>query len=231
MKENLAHITFIIDKSGSMGNRRAQIVSGVNEFIDTQRKEPGEATVSIIQFSSSYLWNLTNNIRNDTGYVETVLNQNIKNVKKMTLEDYVPNGGTALFDAIGRAVTNLGNHLSSIDESQRPSKVMIVIMTDGEENSSQEYDPVSIKQMITHQKDKYNWEFMFIGSDQNSVLMAKNLLNIDGGLAVAVDNNWEKNLNGITRSISSYRLGEERSVYSQVLNQSVSSVGQVNKLP
>lgn len=225
MKENLTHITFIIDKSGSMGSRRQQIVGGVNEFVDAQRKEKGEATVSIIQFSSLSWYG------SDEGYVETVLNQDIKNIKAMILEDYVPSGGTALFDAVGKTISNLGRDLAGLDESLRPSKVMIVIMTDGEENSSREYNSKSVGEMIARQKNEYNWEFMFIGSDQNSVLMAKSLLNIDGGLAVAVDNNWKKNMEGITRSVSSYRLGEERSVYSRVLNESVSSLGHEEDLP
>jgi len=225
MKQNLTHITFIIDKSGSMESRRQQIVGGFNEFVDAQRKEDGEATVSIIQFSSLGWFG------SDEGYVETVLNKDIKNIKPMTLEDYVPSGGTALFDAIGKTISNLGRDLAGLNESLRPSKVMIVIMTDGEENSSREYDSKSVGGMITRQKNEYSWEFMFVGSDQNSVLMAKNLLNIDGGLAVAVDNNWKKNMEGITRSVSSYRCGEERSVYSQVLNESVSSIGHEGELP
>jgi hypothetical protein len=101
-----------------------------------------------------------------------VFDKPISDVKEMTQADFVPRGGTALLDAQGRSITELGAELASLPESERPNKVIFVTLTDGDENASKEYMRDRVKTMTEHQRSTYNWEFVFLGANQDAIQTA-----------------------------------------------------------
>ena len=151
MKQNYTDITFILDRSGSMQSIKDDTIGGFNEFLDSQKKLPGECTLSLVQFDDKY---------------EVVYeNKPISKAPKLKLE---PHGMTALLDAVGRTINNVGERLSALDEDKRPDSVLMVIITDGQENSSREFNNQQIKDMIEHQTNVYNWTFVYIGANQDA---------------------------------------------------------------
>lgn len=155
MKENLTEIVFILDRSGSMGSLTEDTIGGFNTFIENQKKEEGEAILTTILFDDKY---------------EVLHNGvNLKDVKPLTNKEYYARGMTALLDAIGKTINTVGERLSKTKEEDKPSKIIFVITTDGEENSSREFTQLKIKEMIEHQTNKYNWQFMFLGANIDAV--------------------------------------------------------------
>lgn len=155
MKKDYTHIAIVLDRSGSMGSVKQDTIGGFNEFLKSQQEVKGEATLTLAQF--------------DTMYELLQENANIQNVEPLTDVTYVPRGGTALLDAIGRTINSTGQFLQSLNPSQRPEKVVFVIITDGEENSSREFTLESVNEMITHQTEKYQWQFVFLGANQDAI--------------------------------------------------------------
>lgn len=161
VKENLTEIVCIIDKSGSMESVKKDAIGGFNSFIDSQKKVPGEATLTLILF--------------DTIYEVCYEGKNIKDVLNLNDTSYVPCGCTALLDALGKTINSVGARLSKTPEQDRPSKVVFVILTDGEENSSKEFTKKQINDMITHQKDIYKWEFIYLAANQDAIQEARSI--------------------------------------------------------
>lgn len=174
MKDNTTEIIVILDRSGSMRDIADDMCGSFNAFIDGQRKLPGECLVSMVQF--------------DDQYEVVYLAKSVKDVEPLNL---IPRGTTALLDAIGRTITETGARLASMREADRPSKVMVVIITDGHENSSKEYSVnlggrERVAKMISHQREVYSWEFLFFGANQNAIEVAATL-NIPRGSAVTYE--------------------------------------------
>jgi uncharacterized protein YegL len=162
MKEALTQITVVLDRSGSMNVVRDATISGFNEFVEGQRKTPGEANITLIQFDTENAY-------------EVVFDKPIADCPNLTVETYVPRGGTPLHDTLGRTITQLGAKLGKMPETERPAKVVIVIMTDGLENSSKEYNAPQIAEMIRHQRETYKWQFLFLGANQDAILTGERL--------------------------------------------------------
>jgi uncharacterized protein YegL len=206
MKNNLTQITLVLDRSGSMSSLRDATISGFNEFIEGQKAVPGEANITLIQFDT------------ENPYEVIFDGKPIREVSKLTAEMYVPRGGTPLHDALGRTIDDLGAKLSKIPEAERPAKVVIVVMTDGLENSSREYSASRIAEMIRHQREAYKWEFVFLGANQDAILTGEKL-NIPKGSAMlfrATAAGTRSSLRSTSASISLYRTGAAESVeYSQ----------------
>ena len=199
MKENLLHLCFVIDESGSMWGSEEDILGGFNRLIEDQKKEgKGECIVSLYRFAD--------NVKRD--FLGTPLNE----VPELV---YSPGGCTAMNDGIGRAITEIGEWLNEMDESERPSKNMIVIMTDGQENCSKEYSLSQVRDMIKHQEEKYDWSFVYMGSDLNSLSDAESL-----GISlrsVSSKANITKNYDNISCFASSYRNASSDAEYSTAL--------------
>jgi len=153
-KKEFTEIVCIIDRSGSMQAIVNDAIGGFNTFLEDQKKHPGEATLTYIQF--------------DTEYELLHENTPIKDVRPIDMTTYKPRGMTALLDAIGRTIDTVGRRLSNIPDENRPAKVVVAILTDGEENSSHEFTLEKVKGMITHQKDTYQWEFIFLAANQDA---------------------------------------------------------------
>ena len=155
MNNNATDITVVIDRSGSMHSCRADAEGGFNAFVAAQAALPGEALLTLVQF--------------DTEYEFVHRGVPIKQVPPYSL---VPRGGTALYDAVGRAILETGARLAAMPEAQRPGLVLFAIITDGEENSSREISDARLKEMIEHQTAQYAWQFSYLGANQDAIMAA-----------------------------------------------------------
>lgn len=155
MKNNITELVFILDRSGSMAGLESDTIGGFNSMIEKQKKQEGECYVSTVLFDD----------------ISEVLYDRVKliNVPKMTDEDYTVRGCTALVDAIGDAIRHISNIHKYAREEDVPERTIFVITTDGLENASRRYTSEHIKKMIEYQKEKYGWEFLFIGANIDAV--------------------------------------------------------------
>ena len=159
MKSNLLHICFVLDESGSMYNSVDDVIGGFQKLIDEQKGEKkGECIISLYRFSST--------VKKD--YIGKPVNE----VPKLY---YSPGGCTAMNDGVGTAIDEIGKWLSDMNESERPSKNIIVIMTDGQENASKEYNFDTVKAKIKHQEEKYSWTFVYMGTNLQDLKDANRL--------------------------------------------------------
>ncbi len=147
----MTELVFILDRSGSMSGLESDTIGGFNAMIEKQKKEAGEAVVSTVLFDSQ----------------STVLHDRLplERVPRMTAEDYTVRGTTALLDAIGGAIHHIGIVHKYARPEDRPEKTLFIITTDGMENASRRYDYDRVRQMIERQKEKYGWEFLFLGAN------------------------------------------------------------------
>ena len=158
--KDYTEIIVILDKSGSMDNIREDAIGGFNSFLDDQKKHPGEANMTVVLF--------------DTGYTLKPA-QPIKVVPALNENTYQPSGCTALLDAMGRTITETGRRLARMKEEDRPDKVIVVTITDGEENSSQEHKLSQIADMIKVQEETYKWQFLYLGANVDAFAEAHGL--------------------------------------------------------
>lgn len=158
MGNNITELVFILDRSGSMAGLESDTIGGFNAMIEKQKKEDGEAYVSTVLFDN----------------VSEVLHDRVKlsKIEKMTDRDYTVRGCTALIDAIGGAIHHIGNIHKYARPEDVPEHTMFIITTDGMENASHRYSSDQVKQMIQRQKEKYGWEFLFIGANIDAVQTA-----------------------------------------------------------
>ena len=184
---------FILDRSGSMSGRESDTIGGFNAMIEKQKQQEGECYVSTVLFDDE------SDVLHDRVRLE--------NVPKMTDKDYTVRGCTALIDAIGGAI----HHISNIHKYARPEDVpahtMFVITTDGMENASRTYTSVQVKKMIEKQKEKYGWEFLFIGANIDAVETASRYgIGRDRAVNYRADKKGTDVLyRSISRTISDYR--------------------------
>ena len=190
--KNLTEIAFILDQSGSMDSIKAGTLEGVNAFLEQQKRENATYPVrfSLTLFSTSI------EIRNTS--------VSVTEVPALTEENYQPNGGTALLDAIGLTIDSLGKRLAETPEAERPGKVIVAIMTDGEENSSRQFTWTQISEKIKHQSEVYKWEFLFLGANQDAIATAArmNIDHRDSTTYFQRDGSSKKALFAMSRSVS-----------------------------
>ncbi len=158
MNKNLTEIAYILDRSGSMQSLVESAISGFNTFLKDQQATPGDANFSLVLFDDEYLLHADRTP--------------IAEVRPLDANTYTPRGCTALLDAIGRTITNIGNQLAKTPEKDRPGKVIIAIYTDGYENASTDYTVKKISKMIRHQTKDYNWEFLFLAANEDAIATA-----------------------------------------------------------
>ena len=195
MKEGLTELVFILDRSGSMGIMMKEAIGGFNSFLEEQKKLPGEAKLTLALFDNHY---------------DLICNgKDIKCVEPLDECTYAPRGTTALLDAIGRTVDDVGRRLNETPENERPSKVLVAILTDGLENASKDYTGNKINEIITHQRGKYSWEFLFLAANQDA---------IDTGTTIGIQPRMSYNyccssvggtlnaFKSVTRAATSYRV-------------------------
>ncbi|MGC3994199.1 MAG: vWA domain-containing protein [Propionicimonas sp.] len=168
------HIEFVLDRSGSMHSIKSDIEGGFDAFVADQRTHPGRTTVSLAQFDDRY---------------EVVFTA--VDVAEVGPLDLQPRGSTAMLDAIGRSITALGSRLAALPEDQRPGTVIVAIMTDGLENASREYTHAAVKALITQQEQVYNWQFLYMGADQDAIEVGASI-GIAPGRALSYDRGKSK---------------------------------------
>lgn len=159
MKKNLTELVFILDRSGSMSGLESDTIGGFNAMIEKQKKQDGECVVSTVLFN------------NDSQVIHDRVP--LDKIEPMTERDYYVSGGTALIDAIGGAIHHIGNVHKYARKEDVPENTIFIITTDGYENASYRYSSDKVKRMIEHEKEKYGWEFLFIGANIDAVETAK----------------------------------------------------------
>lgn len=159
MKKNLTELVFILDRSGSMSGLERDTIGGFNAMIEKQKKQEGECIVSTVLFN------------NDSQVIHDRVP--LDKIKPITERDYYVSGGTALIDAIGGAIHHIGNVHKYARKEDVPENTIFIITTDGYENASYRYSSDKVKRMIEHEKEKYGWEFLFIGANIDAVETAK----------------------------------------------------------
>ncbi|MBQ1632635.1 MAG: VWA domain-containing protein [Clostridia bacterium] len=159
MNSNLTELVFILDRSGSMAGLESDTIGGFNAMVEKQKREKGEALLSAVLFNNN----------------STVLydRADIKRVEPMTERQYFVGGCTALLDAIGGAVHHIGNIHKYAREEDRPHKTVFVIITDGMENASRRYTYDEVRRMVELQREKYGWEFLFLGANMDAISAAR----------------------------------------------------------
>lgn len=193
MKKNLTQLVFILDRSGSMTGLESDTIGGFNSMLKKQKEEEGECIITTVLFDHE---------------VELLHDRiDIRAVRPLTKQDYTVRGSTALLDAIGKTIHKIGNAEKNTAEEYRAEKVMVVIITDGEENSSRFYSLREVKHMIERQKERYGWEFIFLGANIDAVETATRF-GIDRDMAVDYvpdKEGVELNFRMMSEAVASYR--------------------------
>jgi uncharacterized protein YegL len=197
MKRNVTELVFILDKSGSMAGLEADTIGGLNAMLMKQQKAEGEAFVTTALFNHQY---------------ELLHDRiNVRGISPITEKDYEVGGTTALLDAIGFTIQKIINVQKRTSEEERAEKVLFVITTDGMENASQEYSADKIKKMVQHQKEKYGWEFMFLGANIDAISTAARF-GIDEDFAVdyhADHKGTQLNYEAVNEAVLNLRTGKK----------------------
>ncbi|MFC1834260.1 VWA domain-containing protein [Thermodesulfobacteriota bacterium] len=157
MKSDYTHVTVILDRSGSMESIREDIIGGFNRFVADQRDQPGTATLTLVQFDTQDPYEVAHR------FVP------IQEIPPFTRHIYVPRASTPLLDALGRGINDLQVTLNNLEDDKKPSKVVMVIITDGQENSSREFTRDQVVKMIKDRTDKDAWQFVFLSADLGAI--------------------------------------------------------------
>lgn len=191
-----SHIACIIDRSGSMQSIASDAIGGFNAFLESQKKVPGKAVITVVLFNDEYL-----------KLYDAVP---LERAEPLTDTTYNPAGLTALLDAVGKTMDELGQSLAATPEAERPGKVIIAILTDGEENSSREYSRQQIFEKITHQSSAYSWEFVFLAANQDAIQAGREL-----GIAAADTTNFDATADGVQYAMAamSEQITDKRNNY------------------
>lgn len=168
-------ITIILDRSGSMDYIKEATIKGFNSFLNEQQMGNNDDKISLVQFDHEY-----------QVVYESI---NINEVKPLNENTFIPRGSTALLDAIGNTVKNTKNRINHLNKSDKPKNVLIVIITDGEENSSNKYTRERIFKKISNREKRDDWKFVFIGSNQDAISVGENIgISRDRSLTFKNDN-------------------------------------------
>lgn len=155
MNNHTTELVFILDKSGSMSGLESDTIGGFNSMLAKQKALEGKCLITTVLFDNEY------ELLHDRIEIQAV--------NQISEEEYFVGGSTALLDAIGKTINKIGNAQKNTVAEYRAENILFVIITDGQENSSRKYSMKQIKEMIEHQKSKYNWEFIFLGANIDAV--------------------------------------------------------------
>ena len=167
MNKQYTEIAFVLDRSGSMESCQTAAIEGFNRFLREQQETPGLAKLTLVLFDDEYL--------------VPARSLPVQEILPLNSDTYVPRNSTALIDAIGRTIDELGNRLASIPEEARPVGVVVAILTDGLENASEKYTWAQVAKLVRQQTDQYKWTFLFLGANQDAIATAAKM-------SIAVEN-------------------------------------------
>lgn len=214
MKKGLTFICLVVDKSGSMSTIKKDTIGGFNEFLESQKKVEGEALISLVLF--------------DTSYNVVYENIPIQNAAPLNESTYIPNGGTALYDAFGQAMKSMRKKIQELPEEEQPEKVLFAVLTDGEENSScirnkegqRKYTKEKIFEKVKKLQEESNYAFLFLGANQDAY-------QVGSGLGFAANNTvtYTSNSRGMKSVMDTvscfaaeFRNAPDSKLYSQSVN-------------
>ena len=196
------HIAVILDRTGSMESIRDDTIGGFNAFLNEQKQQPGKATLTLVQFDSQDPYEVIHQVKT------------IKEVPELTRETYVPRATTPLLDAMGRGINDLEKCLADMKEGDRLVKVVFVVITDGQENASREFQRDQILKMINEKEKQSGWQFVFLSADLDAIndAMAQGFqpaaaMAFDK-TGVGVQNAW----GAVSKNISNYRASRSKDV-------------------
>jgi hypothetical protein len=147
------HIAVILDRTGSMESIRDDTIGGFNSFLKSQQSEKGRATMTLVQFDSRDPYEVIDRFRP------------VGEVTPLSRKTYVPRAATPLLDAIGRGIVDLDASIAGLGSSERPSKVVFAVVTDGQENASREFTSEQVEALIREKKEEDGWQFVFLSAD------------------------------------------------------------------
>jgi len=191
MNKNLTEIVFILDESGSMGSVKDDTIGGFNEFVKQQKDIEGDAVFTFVKFSDYY------KVVEEGALLESV--------KLLNKETYTPSYSTALLDAVGKTINKVGNRHDTLDEEDKPGKVLFVVLTDGYENASTEFR--SVNKMVKNKRDKDGWEFLFLGADIDAWGAGQSLGFSKGQTVNTSKDNMKMSYKGLSHYTSNMRSG------------------------
>jgi hypothetical protein len=199
MKDGYTHISVILDRTGSMESIRDDTIGGFNAFLNAQKAEPGLASLTLVQFDSQDPYEIVYHFKP------------LAEIPELTRETFVPRASTPLLDAIGRGINDLEKSLADRIEDEKPARVVMVIITDGQENASREFRKDQIEKMIKEKQEKFAWQFVFLSADLAAIGEA-----LASGMPAASVMAHDKDGHGtsaawasLSRSISAYRSGSK----------------------
>ena len=202
MKNDYTHIAVILDRTGSMETIRDDTIGGFNAFLHAQKGAPGLASLTLVQFDSQDPYEIVYHFKA------------LAEVPELTRETFVPRANTPLLDAIGRGINDLEKSLADKTEAERPSRVVMVLITDGQENASREFRKDQIEKMIKEKQEKAAWQFVFLSADLDAIGDA-----LASGVRAASTLAHDKDSHGVgaawaslSRSVSDYRSGNKEDV-------------------
>lgn len=202
MKDNYTHIAILLDRTGSMEMIRDDTIGGFNAFLNAQKAEPGLATLTLVQFDSQDPYEIVHRFKP------------LAEVPELTRATFVPRANTPLLDAMGRGINDLEKSLADLAENERPARVVMVIITDGQENASHEFRKDQIEKMIKERQEKSAWQFVFLSADLAAIgdalqsgMQAASVLAYDTSQR-AVGAAWTS----LSRSVSDYRAARKEDV-------------------
>ena len=190
--KDATHIAVLLDRSGSMADVKDETISGFNYFLKEQKTAGDNASFTLVQFDSE-----------STDVVHEA--RPVRDVPDLNQDTYQPRGSTPLLDALGQTINSTGRALAAIPEANRPDKVVFVVITDGQENASHQFTKARVKEMIDHQTGKYNWQFVYLGANQDAFAEA-------GAVGIAMANaanftpaNMQVAFAGTSENLANYR--------------------------
>ena len=186
--KNLTHLYFLLDRSGSMASIRRETEAGFDAFVAEQRRGSGKCRVTLAQF--------------DDEYDEVYAGLDVHAVPPLRLR---PRGSSALLDSLGRLITAAGERLAALPEGERPASVVVGVLTDGYENASREWTHERIRALIDQQTHVYNWEFMYLGADQDAIEVGARM-GFDARKSMTYSRGKaDKAMAGLSRNVRAYR--------------------------
>jgi hypothetical protein len=202
MKNDYTHIAVILDRTGSMESIRDDTIGGFNAFLNAQKAEPGLASLTLVQFDSQDPYEIVHKFKS------------LAEVPELTRKTFVPRANTPLLDAIGRGINDLEKSLADMAEDERPSRVVMVIITDGQENASHEFRKDQIEKMINEKQEKADWKFVFLSADLAAIRDA-----LASGVRAASALAFDRDKQGTTAAwqslstrVAGYRSGQQEDV-------------------
>jgi len=202
MKNDYTHIAVILDHTGSMETIRDDTIGGFNAFLNTQKSQPGLASLTLVQFDSQDPYEIVYQFKP------------LAEVPELTRETFVPRATTPLLDAIGRGINDLEKSLVDRTEDERPSRVVMVIITDGQENASREFRKDQIEKMIKDKQEESAWQFVFLSAGLDAIGDALAI-----GMPAAATLAHDRDSHGVgaawaslSRSVTAYRAGHQEDI-------------------